>query len=166
MNRLIATRSPEVVTDADRMFTFSSASTRVTSDSSRCRSSASTWMATRNTDDGDGAQSTSMMRSACCCSDAALVQSVRCTLTPPPRVTNPRIWSPGTGVQHLASLVSTPGAPGTETPTSSLLRGRRSMVVGVDRSASSSSAWSMPPSSASSRCTTCFADTCPSPIAV
>ena len=49
---------------------------------------------------------------------------------------------------------------------SSVLRGRRSMVAGVDRSARSSSAWSMPPSSASSRCMTWRAETWPSPIAV
>src|SRR5690349_7510891 len=124
----MATRSLDVVTEADRMFTYSSASTRVTSESNRCRSKASTWMATRNTDDGDGAQCTSMMRSDWSCSYAALVQSVRCTLTPPPRVTNPRMLSPGTGVQHLASLVNTPTAPGTDTPTSSLVRCRTCMV--------------------------------------
>jgi len=62
--------------------------------------------------------------------------------------------SPGTGVQHLASFVSTPGAPGTATPTSSVLRCRTTIVVGVDRSASSSAASSSPPSWATSRCTT------------
>ena len=44
---------------------------------------------------------------ACAAGRAALVQSVRCTLTPPPRVTKPRMSSPGTGVQHLASLTQT-----------------------------------------------------------
>ena len=39
-------------------------------------------MATRNTDDGDGAHSTSMIRSDCCCSDAALVQSVDLDIAP------------------------------------------------------------------------------------
>ena len=52
-NREIATRSLRRRTDADRMLTFSSASTLVMSDSSRCRSSASTWIATRNTDADD-----------------------------------------------------------------------------------------------------------------
>ena len=82
------------------------------------------------------------------------MQSVRCTLTPPPRVTNPMMLSPGTGVQHLASFVNVPGAPGTATPVSSVLRCRIGIVAGVDRSASSSSALSAPPIRASSRCTT------------
>jgi hypothetical protein len=87
------------------MLTFSSASTLVMSDSSRCRSSASTWIATRNTDPGDTDQATSTSRSERFCRSEALVQSVRCTEMPPPRVTNPRISSPGTGVQQRASLV-------------------------------------------------------------
>ena len=45
------------------MLTCWSDSTRVTSESSRDRSSASTWIATRNTDDADGAHSTSTIRS-------------------------------------------------------------------------------------------------------
>ena len=40
-------------------------------------------------------------------SAAALVQALRCTDTPPPRVTKPRMSSPGTGVQHRASLTQT-----------------------------------------------------------
>src|SRR2546429_7903268 len=123
-------------------------------------------MATRNTDDGPGAHCTSMICSDCCCSDVAFVQSVRCTLTPPPLVTNPKMLSPGTGLQHLAGYDSTPGAPGTAIPTSSVLRCRTTMVVGVERSASSSVASSSPPSWATSRCTTCRAETCPSPTAV
>ena len=54
VNRLTATRSRVVVTDADRMFTCWSDSTRVTSDSSRGRSSASTWIATRKTESSRG----------------------------------------------------------------------------------------------------------------
>ena len=56
-----------------------------------------------------------MMRSGPCSREAALVQSVRCTLTPPPRVTKPMMLSPGTGVQHLASgwsaHLDAPGPP-------------------------------------------------------
>ena len=59
----MATRSREVETVADRMFTWWSDSTRVTSDSSRVRSSASTWICTRKTLPALGAHSTSTMRS-------------------------------------------------------------------------------------------------------
>ena len=59
VNRLTATRSRLVVTYADRMLTRSSESTRVTSESSRCRSSASTWIETTNVESADGAHSTS-----------------------------------------------------------------------------------------------------------
>src|SRR5690606_8873872 len=54
VKRLTATRSRVVVTDADRMLTCWSDSTRVTSDSSRGRSSASTWIATRKTESSPG----------------------------------------------------------------------------------------------------------------
>ena len=47
------------------------------------------------------------IRSGWASRDSALVQSVRCTDTPLPRVTKPMIGSPGTGVQHLASLTQT-----------------------------------------------------------
>jgi hypothetical protein len=63
VNRLTATRSRVVVTVALRMFTRSSDSTRVTSASSLCRSSASTWMATRNVEADVGFQLTSTTRS-------------------------------------------------------------------------------------------------------
>ena len=53
-----ATRSRVVVTVALRMFTCASDRTRVTSDSRRVRSSASTWMFTRNSEPCVGAQST------------------------------------------------------------------------------------------------------------
>ncbi len=52
VNRETATRSRVVVTVADRMLTCASERTRVTSDSRRVRSSASTWMATRNSEPG------------------------------------------------------------------------------------------------------------------
>ena len=61
------------------MLTFSSASILVMSDSSRCRSSASTWMVTRNTEPGDTDHATSTSRSAAPCRSPALVQSTRCT---------------------------------------------------------------------------------------
>ncbi len=38
------------------------------------------------------------------------MKSVRCTETPLPRVTNPVMVSPGTGVQHLDSRAQTSGA--------------------------------------------------------
>ena len=46
------------------------------------------------------------------------MQSVRCTLTVPPRVMKPRTSSPGTGVQQRASLAWTSSTPPTRTPTS------------------------------------------------
>ena len=46
------------------------------------------------------------------------MQSVRCTDTPLPRVTKPTTSSPGTGVQHFASLTRMSGAPRTSTPES------------------------------------------------
>ena len=52
------------------------------------------------------------------CSDFTFVQSARCTETPLPRVTKPTISSPGTGVQHFASLTRMSGAPRTSTPES------------------------------------------------
>ena len=58
VKRLIATRSLVVWTLADRMLTCWSDRIRVTSESSRVRSSASTWMATRKTEASDGAQCT------------------------------------------------------------------------------------------------------------
>ena len=100
------------------MFTWASESAIVMSESSRARSSASTWMLTRNIDWPVGAHSTSCSRSGWLSRLAALVQSLRCTETPPPLVTKPRMSSGGTGVQHLASLTQTSGAPLTMTPVS------------------------------------------------
>ena len=65
-----------------------------------------------------GAHSTSMIFSGWESSESALVQSRRCTDTPLPRVTKPRMSSPGTGVQHRASLTQTSAMPLTTTPGS------------------------------------------------
>src|SRR3954453_15104269 len=114
-----AMRSRLVDTDADRMLTGWSDSVLVTYDSSRARSSASTWIWTRNTLVADGAHSTSTTRSRWVALSArTFEQSVRCTETPSPRVTKPTIVSPGTGVQHFASLTHTSLAPFTTTPGS------------------------------------------------
>ncbi|SLJ61372.1 Uncharacterised protein [Mycobacteroides abscessus subsp. abscessus] len=91
---------------------------------------------------------------------------MRCTLTAPPRVTKPMISSPGTGVQHFASLATVPGAPGMRTPASPVTRCLLGVVEGVERSASSFSTSPMPPSWAMSRCTTWWAETWCSPTAV
>ena len=108
------------MTVAERMFTWCSESTRVTSESRPERSSASTWICTRKTLFDDGAHSTSIIRSGSFSSDCTLWQFAWCTETPAPRVTKPTIWSPGTGVQHLASLTRMSGAPRTSTPESLL----------------------------------------------
>ena len=92
------------------------------------------------------------------------MQVLRCTDTPPPRVTKPRISSPGTGVQHLASLTQTSEAPLTTTPGSPAGR-RRPVRAGTAVSAMSSTAPSEPPSEATTFCTTEVAETCPSPTA-
>ena len=59
---------------------------------------------------------TSMMRSGDCLRSAAFGQSARCTDTPRPRVTNPRISSPGTGLQQRDRRTSTSSTPLTTTP--------------------------------------------------
>src|SRR6185437_11042736 len=119
LNLLSATRSLLVVTEADKMLTCWSDSTRVTSASSLVRSRASTWMATRNTEASFGAQCTVTIRSFCVCVRwARFTQSARCTDTPWPWVTNPWISSPGTGVQHLDSRTQTSETPSTSTPES------------------------------------------------
>src|ERR1022692_520752 len=68
----------------------------VISESRPVRSRASTWMAARNRELSLGDQRTPTTRSGCeetrCCT---LTQSLRCTETPLPRVTNPVILSPG-----------------------------------------------------------------------
>ena len=119
VNLLIATRSREVCTDADRMLTCWSDSTRVTSESSRLRSSASTWSCTRKTRRRRSAPTRPRSSAPAGDSrDSALVQSARCTDTPLPRVTKPMIGSPGTGVQQRASLTQTSAVPSTTTPGS------------------------------------------------
>ena len=97
-------RSRVVERFAERMFTWASESAIVMSESRRLRSMASTWMFTRNVDCAVGAHSTSSSLSGCDLSDAAFVQSRRCTETPPPLVTKPRIASGGTGVQRFGEL--------------------------------------------------------------
>ena len=159
-----AMRSRVVVTDALRMLTCVSDRARVTSDSRRARSRASTWMLTRNRLLDVGAHSTSTMRSGSACSPGTLTQSERCTETPAPRVTNPTISSPGTGVQQRASLTHTSAAPLTMTPTSPGVRCRdRTTVVGVMTSAASSAAPSTPPADSMSRLTIVSAEMRPSP---
>src|SRR6266496_1149510 len=119
VNLLTATRSLVVVTDADRMLTCWSEMDRVTSDSSPVRSRASTWMATRNSESSVGDQRTATSRSGWESSRwRRFRQSARCTETPWPRVMNPVISSPGTGVQHLDSRAHTSAAPSTTTPES------------------------------------------------
>ena len=135
---------------------------RVTSASSRDRSRASTWMFTRNTLDGVGAHSTSTSRSGCSLRFGTFTQSSRCTETPDPRVTNPMIGSPGTGVQHLASLIHRSSAPLATTPTSCEVDARRP-GVGVMVSAASSAAPSTPPAASTSLWTIVAAEIRPSP---
>ena len=71
------------------------------------RSSASTWIATTKLVACPRPSCTSIRRSGSRCSDFAFGQSTRCTHTPCPRVTNPMISSPGTGVQHRAEAAPT-----------------------------------------------------------
>ena len=101
-NREIARRAREVCTCAERMFTWFSDSTRVTSYSRDLRSSASTWISTRNREDRVGAHATSLTRSSPSGTTFMFAQSLRCTEIPEPRVTKPTISSGGTGVQHRA----------------------------------------------------------------
>ena len=145
LNLLIATRSRVVVTVAERMLTFSSDRTRVTSASSLCRSRASTWMATRKVEALVGFQLTSRTRSGCSFRSPALAQSSRWTLTPPERVTKPKTASPGTGVQQRASLIQTSSTPRTSTPGSEAAVRVRAGRVGMAVSAMSSTAPSSPP---------------------
>ena len=103
------------------MFTWWSESAFDTSRSSRERSSAFTSIEATNTVSASPSQSTSMSRSLWPVdSDTAFAQSARCTDTPRPRVTNPMISSPGTGVQHRESRTMTSSRPSTWTPAPSL----------------------------------------------
>jgi hypothetical protein len=163
VNFEMATRSREVWTDAERMLTPLSESTRVTSERRRLRSSASTASWTRKTVPAEGAQETSMSRSGWDRRESAFVQSARCTDTPFPRVTKPMIGSPGTGVQHRASFTQTSDMPLTSTPGSPVRR--RIDLLGVVASARSSLAPSSPPIEVTRRLTTCCAEMWPSPTA-
>ena len=57
-----------------------------------------------------------MMRSGWAMSSLAFGQSRRCTDTPRPRVTNPKISSPGTGLQQRDRRTSTSSTPFTTMP--------------------------------------------------
>ena len=166
VNLLTATRSLVVVTDADSMLTCWSEIARVTSESSPVRSSASVWMATRNSEPSRGDQCTLTTRSGWDSSRwRRLTQSERCTDTPLPRVTKPVMESPGTGVQHLDRRAHTSAEPSTTTPESPAGCGFGARVSSVV-SARSSWAPAMPPADLTSLATTDCALTWPSPIAV
>ncbi len=110
----------------------------------------------------DGAHSTSIMRSGSARRESTLWQLAWWTETPAPRVTNPMISSPGTGVQHLASFTRMSGAPRTSTPESLLRETRERCVTAKTSSAS-------PPLSPwiddSTFSITDWVETCPSPTA-
>ena len=166
VNRLTATRSRLVVTEADRMFTCWSDSARVTSDSSRVRSSASTWMATRNTESSVGRPAHVDQPLALESGRwARFTQSARCTDTPWPRVTKPMISSPGTGVQHRDSRTHTSGAPVDHDARVARSACGCGGWVGSVASARSSCAPSTPPTDLTSFSTTDWALTWPSPTA-
>src|SRR5262249_34529792 len=115
--RILDTRSDPVWVVQVRMLTWWSANAAVTSRSSRARSRALTSIEAMNTPPGSRSHSTSMSRSAWpSASETALAQSARWTETPRPRVTNPMISSPGTGVQHRDSRTNTSSRPSTCTP--------------------------------------------------
>ena len=103
----LATRSRVVETDADKMLTCWSDSTRVMSESSRARSSASTWMATRNTRLAVGAHSTSIIRSGLGASDrdVGAVPAVHRHAAPPGHEADDLVARHG--VQQRASLTHT-----------------------------------------------------------
>ena len=108
------TWSGAVAVRAATMFRWCSETTRLTSASRRERSKASTSKVARKTPSLPRSHSTSISRSwERRESAAALEQSARCTETPRPWVTNPTIWSPGTGVQHRARWTMTSSSPST-----------------------------------------------------
>ena len=140
--------------------------TLVTSERIPVRSSPSTASATMNELVAVGAQATSTSRSGWWRRSEALVQSIRCTETPFSRVTNPRISSPGTGMQQRASFTHTLASPCTTTPASlpeTLLRRGRPMT-GVSSPPSSATS-SAPPSLAIRRWMTDCGLIAPSPMA-
>ena len=71
-------------------------------------------MFTKNKLEAPSSHFTPTMRSLwCVCKSSALTQSARCTEIPLPRVMNPMIGSPGTGVQQRASFTKTSSIPST-----------------------------------------------------
>ena len=110
---------------------------------------------TRKTLADDGAHSTSMSRSGFAVSWVGVGAVDPVHRHPAPRVTNPMMGSPGTGVQHFASFTQTSAVPTTTTP------GRRHGVgrarVGTVASAMSSVAPSTPRIEATTLPTTCCA---------
>ena len=83
--------------------------------------------------------STSIMRADWALpSDTALAQSARCTVTPRPRVMNPMMSSPGTGVQQRDSRTITSSRPSTCTPTPVPRRCRRGLAIVLGSCSSSS----------------------------
>ena len=161
----MATRSREVCTDADRMLTCWSDSTRVTSESSRLRSSASTW----SCDEEDaaptmGAHSTSISRSGwreqrlgVGAVGAVHRDAVAAGDEADDRVAGHRRAAPGQLDPHVG------GADDDDARVAR--RAGAGARVGMVASARSSVAPSSPPSEATSRPTTCWADTWPSPTA-
>ncbi len=92
------------------------------------------WISTLYSDAADRSPShcTSMMRFGSFFRSAALGQSARCTLTPRPRVTNPMMSSPGTGLQHLDRRTRMSSRPFTTTPLlecASCFLGRFTLVI-------------------------------------
>ena len=87
--------------------------------------------------------------------------------TPWPRVMNPTISSPGTGVQHFASFtqISLGLMPATTIAPSRAGSWRILGCPGVTASERVSSVPSPPPRLSTSLVTTLWADTCPSPRA-
>jgi hypothetical protein len=83
--------------EAERMFTPWSPSTVVMSRTSLARSQASTQISTERTLGSSLSQATWISRPESLASSPTLVQSVRCTDTPRPRVMKPMISSPGEG---------------------------------------------------------------------
>ena len=168
VNRIMATRSSDAWEFMATTDTRCSLITRVSSINNPVRSKASSCNVAWNTDLPSDAHATDTNRCGSWRSFSALVQSVRCTDTPPPRVTNPKMESPGTGMQHLASFAMTSGLPSTRMPepfsdacdfaVTSSLKGVRATRVSTASSAS--------PNAAISRLATCWAEMPPAPIAV
>ena len=117
-NRISTMPSRCEVVELDSTFAPCSDRMTATSRSRFMRSSASRNTSTLN-DVFFGksfSQATSMMRSGVCLRSCAFGQSARCTDTPRPRVTNPRMSSPGTGLQQRDRRTSTSSTPFTTTP--------------------------------------------------